>query len=129
MSDPETKISKFLRVIDQSARIRILLAIGTGESCVCHLEAVLGQRQAYISQHLMALREADVLATRREGRYIYYRLSDTRFLELFEMAGVLAGIDDNDLEILAWREPLPHCECPKCDSDQIVRTIGIESTK
>jgi len=52
------KMSHVLGAIQQTARLRILLAIGEGEACVCHLETLLGYRQAYISQHLMALRKA-----------------------------------------------------------------------
>jgi DNA-binding transcriptional ArsR family regulator len=36
------KISRLLRAISQPSRLEILLAIGTGEACVCHLEAYLG---------------------------------------------------------------------------------------
>lgn len=46
------------------------MAIGSSEACVCHLEAMPGYRQAVISQHLKALREAGVLGTRRGGKYI-----------------------------------------------------------
>lgn len=52
------EIAHLLQTIGQTARLQILLAIGEGEACVCHLEAALGWRQAYLSQHLMALREA-----------------------------------------------------------------------
>ena len=68
------KISQLLRAISSTPRLRILLAIGTGEACVCHLEAKLGLRQAYISQHLMDLRKGKVLTSRREGRFIFYRI-------------------------------------------------------
>jgi DNA-binding transcriptional ArsR family regulator len=46
MKSPATarKISRLLRAISQPSRLEILLAIGTGEVCVCHLEAFLGQR-------------------------------------------------------------------------------------
>lgn len=54
---PEEQISKLLSLIGQPARIQILLIIGAQEACVCHLEAVLGMRQASISQHLMVLRK------------------------------------------------------------------------
>ncbi len=108
------QISTLLRAISQPVRIEILLAIGTGEACVCHLEAAIGQRQAYISQHLMALRQAGILTTRREGRYIYYRLSDPQLLELIQMTASIAGMDDNTLQALIQSEPLPLCECPNC---------------
>ena len=57
------KVSDLLQVISPEPRLQILLEIGEGEACVCHLEASLGYRQAYISQHLMALREAGFLNT------------------------------------------------------------------
>ncbi|MFM8368324.1 MAG: ArsR/SmtB family transcription factor, partial [Chloroflexota bacterium] len=75
---PFTQLSKQiaapLEAIASPQRIAILLAIGKGEACVCHLETALGLRQAYISQHLMALRKADILQDRREGRYVFYKI-------------------------------------------------------
>lgn len=113
-TSPEEQIAQLLRAIDQPARLRILMAIGQGEACVCHLEAMLGLRQAYISQHLMALRQAGILTTRREGRYIYYRLSDPQLLELIQMTAAITGVDDSTLQALIQSEPLPLCECPNC---------------
>lgn len=114
-SHPEVKrISRLLSTISSTPRVRILLAIGSGEACVCHLEAKLGRRQAYISQHLMDLRKAKLLITRREGRFIYYRLGDSRLLDLIRQAGEIAGIPDSELSSLLQNDPLPNCCCPKC---------------
>ncbi len=85
------EVAGILQAIDQPARLEILQVIGSGEACVCHLEAALGQRQAYISQHLMALREAGIITSRRAGRYVFYRLKDARVLDLIGLAGSLAG--------------------------------------
>jgi ArsR family transcriptional regulator len=63
--DISKEIAFLLRVLGQPERLSILLLIGKGEACVCHLEAALGLRQAYISQHLMALREANIVIARR----------------------------------------------------------------
>jgi DNA-binding transcriptional ArsR family regulator len=71
-----------IEAIASPQRIAILLAIGQSEACVCHLESALGWRQAYISQHLMALRKADILEDRREGRYVYYHLKNAAYLDL-----------------------------------------------
>ena len=62
------KISAILEEIASPSRLVILLSIGDGEACVCHLESVLNKRQAYISQHLMALRQAGIITSRRDGR-------------------------------------------------------------
>jgi len=114
-----------LSAIQQTARLRILLAIGEGEACVCHLESLLGYRQAYISQHLMALRKARLLDTRREGRFIFYRLGDRQLLELIRMAGRAAGLSPAELAALTETDPLSQCSCPNCVS-QISTQIIVE---
>jgi len=102
------KVSNLLQVISPAPRLEILLGIGAGEACVCHLEAMFGLRQATLSQHLMALREAGVVTDRREGRYVFYRLRDQALLGLVRQAAQLQGLD---LPALA---PAPDCDCPNC---------------
>ena len=111
------QICQFLKAIDQPARINILLTIGLGEACVCHLEAVLGLRQAYISQHLMSLREAGILQTRRDGRYIYYRLEDQRLLTLIKLSAELAGVSPGEISWKAADQEQPGCCCPNCEAE------------
>jgi ArsR family transcriptional regulator len=112
------EISRLLRAISQPSRLEILLAIGTGEACVCHLEAYLGQRQAYISQHLMALREAGILGARREGRNIFYYLKDKQTLDLVQHAAGLAGISPDELQFGTPATRLPDCSCPHCSPER-----------
>ena len=111
------KISHLLRAISQPSRLEILLAIGTGEACVCHLEAYLGQRQAYISQHLMALREAGIVGARREGRNIFYYLKDNQTLDLVQQAAGLAGISPGDFQFGTPATIVSGCTCPLCCPD------------
>jgi len=63
-----SKISQLFKVMGDPFRVRLLLALAEQEACVCHLERLLGRRQAFISQHLMSLREAGVLSP--QGRQI-----------------------------------------------------------
>jgi DNA-binding transcriptional ArsR family regulator len=107
------KVSDLLQVIGPEPCLKILLAIGTGEACVCHLKAVLGYRQAYISQHLMELREAGLLESRRNGKYIFYHLAKPEILELLQNAAKIARVD------LVKPDPARHeklCACPHCVS-------------
>ena len=108
---PGEIVAGILQAIDQPARLEILRVIGSSEACVCHLEAALGQRQAYISQHLMALRDAGIITSRRSGRYVFYRLKDERILDLIRLAGSLAGIQP-----MAAAAPRAgqDCPCPHC---------------
>lgn len=110
------KISKLFRLLGQPSHLEILLAIGKGEACVCHLKAATGYRQAYISQHLMALRREGLVSFRRDGRNIYYRLINSSLLDvIFEAADVL-GISTNTIIQNLLIEPLPNCTCPNCSA-------------
>jgi DNA-binding transcriptional ArsR family regulator len=93
ISQISEQIASLLTAIAAPQRIAILLAIGTGEACVCHLEAKLGYRQAYISQHLMALRQAGLLDSRREGKYIFYRLAKPEVTLLIQQAAKISGVN------------------------------------
>lgn len=119
----EIKISRLLEAISKPARLQILLAIGAGEACVCHLETLLGMRQAYISQHLMAMRKARILSARRSGRYIFYRLRNPELLSFIRQAGQLAGVPGDQLDALIHPDPLPHCECPKCAAVELMHPV------
>jgi len=90
-------MAELFRLLAQPARLQILLVIGTGEACVCHLEAVLGMRQASISQHLMVLRKAGLVTSRREGRNIFYQLACPDVIDVFIRAAKLSGVDPDVL--------------------------------
>lgn len=111
---PDEKISRIFRAISSPARVQILTAIGKGEACVCHLEALLDMRQAYISQQLMELRDADLLDTRRDGRYIFYRLTQPQLIDMLIDIGTLFGISAAKMDSLLNTDPLPQCCCPDC---------------
>ena len=108
------QIAAPLSAIASPQRVAILLLIGKGEACVCHLEASLGWRQAYISQHLMALRKADILQDRREGRYIFYSLKDASILDLITASATLSGLSAETVSGLTNTQVNSVCECPHC---------------
>ena len=112
--DLSERLAVPLTAIASPQRIAILLAIGTGEACVCHLETSLGWRQAYISQHLMSLRKADILQDRREGRYVFYRLRDASLLDLITVAARLNGLSPESISALINTQVNASCECPQC---------------
>jgi ArsR family transcriptional regulator len=62
---------------DETRRRLLCLLLKEGELCVCELHYALDMAQPKISRHLAAMRETEVLAVRRDGTRIYYRL-DTR---------------------------------------------------
>lgn len=122
------QIAAPLEIIASAQRIAILLAIGQGEACVCHLETALGWRQAYISQHLMALRKADILEDRREGRYVFYRLKATFYLDLIIASGEACGLSKEVVFELINTQRYPSCECPHCAPGVIpVNSLSIKA--
>lgn len=101
------------RLLGQPVRLQILLLIGTGEACVCHIEAALNRTQAGISQHLMALRKAGLVSTRRGGRNIFYRLTIPGIIPLLHQAAQTRGLFPAALD--EWTNcPIPGCPCPRC---------------
>ena len=71
------------RVLGDPTRVRIVAALRNGELCVCELVDALGISQSSLSSHLQICRQAGVVSTRKESRWIYYSLS-TRFGRLIE---------------------------------------------
>jgi ArsR family transcriptional regulator len=85
-------LTEVFSLLGQPERLNILLAISHEHACVCHLEKVLGLRQAYISQQLMLLRKSGLVITERSGRHIFYSLSDPRWLDLIHQAASILNI-------------------------------------
>ena len=110
----ETRIAEYFKILGAPFRIQILYNIGYGEACVCHLETVLDKRQAYISQHLMVMRDAGILETRREGKYIYYRVADRSLFEILESTAGIINIQENGLPNISNAERHSQCDCPHC---------------
>jgi len=108
------QIAAPIEAIASPQRVAILLAIGQGEACVCHLETALGWRQAYISQHLMALRKAGILEDRREGRYVFYRLKNSAYLDVITASAQACGLSIETKSMLGNMQKNPSCECPQC---------------
>ena len=72
MAEPELL---FKGLADQT-RLRIINLLLHGELCVCDIQYVLGSPQPNVSRHLAYLKHAGLVADRREGQRMYYRLAD-----------------------------------------------------
>jgi DNA-binding transcriptional ArsR family regulator len=109
------KQAKLFKVLMHPVRLAILDILRDGEQCVCHMEAILGLRQAYISQQLMVLRDADLVEDRRDGWNIFYRVVKPQVYEVIEAArAVLGGKIEKSPAELAVLEVSSTCTCPKC---------------
>lgn len=79
-----TSASNFLKAIGHEGRMMILCHLVTGEKSVTELEDLLSARQAAVSQQLSRLRLEGLIEPRREGKSIYYRLTDNRPKQIME---------------------------------------------
>ncbi len=130
-SNSPSSLAGIFGLLGQPNRIHILLAIAREEVCVCHIEAILGVRQATISQHLMILRDAGLVTTHRDGRHIFYRLANPDLYDALCQVAAAAGIASAELARLSGR-PVPGCPCPRCnpelDPQLICRKIRVKSS-
>ena len=69
------QLETLFKALADGTRLRILGLLLTGEVCVCHIHESLRISQTKASRHLAYLRRARLVATRREGLWVHYRLA------------------------------------------------------
>jgi ArsR family transcriptional regulator len=75
-----------MKALGHPVRILIVEALGRGERCVCELNALADIDQSNISRHLAMLKKAGIVADRREGMKVFYRLLTPCVLRTFDCA-------------------------------------------
>lgn len=80
MSQPKNKFDfeLFFNALADRTRLRVLNLMGEDEVCVCFFVEVLETNQPKISRHLAYLRRAGLVATRKEGLWMHYRISEPK---------------------------------------------------
>jgi DNA-binding transcriptional ArsR family regulator len=68
---------KALRALGDETRIRAVLALRDHELCVCQIVELLELAPSTVSKHLQILKEAGLVESRKKGRWVYYRLSES----------------------------------------------------
>ena len=73
---------KILKALSDLNRLRIVAALGQyDELCACQITELLGVTGATASRHLSVLQHAGLLESRKEGRWVYYRLAPPAEIE------------------------------------------------
>jgi ArsR family transcriptional regulator len=72
--DKSFNMERFFQALGDNTRLRLLNLMGDQEICVCYFVEILDQPQPKISRHLAYLRSAGIVAARREGKWIHYRI-------------------------------------------------------
>lgn len=81
-------LSDMFKIFGDQTRMKILMALESGELCVCDIAAVMNMSQSAISHQLRVLKQSNIVKTRREGKVVYYSISDDHVKEIFDIAMV-----------------------------------------
>ena len=87
-ADMATRIAELFAVLGDPTRLQVvyaLLSAPTGELCVCDLASGMGRDDTTISHQLRVLRNHKIVAMRKAGRVVYYRLIDEHVRQLLEL--------------------------------------------
>jgi len=99
-----------MRLLSDPLRLRILMILSRKELCVCQLMAITGASQPLVSRNLGLLREAGLLSTRREGKLLFYRISEDLSAHQKEVLDVLFNLLKDDPQVLADRQRVVECQ-------------------
>lgn len=77
-------LSDFFKVLGDSTRAKIIWALDESEMCVCDLAVLLNMTKSAISHQLSSLKQADLVKNRKEGKVVFYSLTDDHVKEIFE---------------------------------------------
>ncbi len=79
-------LAELFKMFGDSTRMKILFVLFEAEACTCGLSEVLGMTNSAISHQLATLRKAKLVKCRREGKSVFYSLSDDHVRTIIEMA-------------------------------------------
>jgi DNA-binding transcriptional ArsR family regulator len=91
--------SRVFQALAHPVRLQILEALAHQPLCVCDLVMLTGRRQAYISQHLILLREAGLVGYKRDGRNIIYQVNIARISNAIRVLSPIFSLSSDDLAL------------------------------
>ena len=83
-------LTKLFRALGDETRVRIVALLTHGELCVCHLEKALDLSQPNCSRQLGILKSAGIVDSRRDGTWVYYRITEQEYESVTNVLDVLA---------------------------------------
>lgn len=108
-----------MKALSDENRIRALMMLTGGELCVCQIIEMLGLAPSTVSKHISILRQAGLVETRKEGRWVYYRLADREAQTVHEILDWLKKHLKNDKRILDDVKQLRRMQ--KMSTDQLCK--------
>jgi len=91
MDDYLEQKAEFFKALAQPTRLKILELLKDGERCVCDIFPAIGEQQSNVSRHLQLMKRAGVLASRKDGLRVLYRIKDETITRLLEDVDLFVG--------------------------------------
>jgi len=82
---------KILGAMADGTRLKILECLLSGERCVCEIMPYTKRKQSNVSIQLAKLKKAGILKSRRNGKKVFYKISDPRICDVFKALGQSEG--------------------------------------
>ena len=90
---PVYDVAELFKVFGDSTRARIICALEISEMCVCDIASLLNMTSSAISHQLRVLKQAGIVNSRRDGKVVYYSLTDEHISEIFDLAFIHVNED------------------------------------
>jgi ArsR family transcriptional regulator, arsenate/arsenite/antimonite-responsive transcriptional repressor len=92
------EILNIFKALSDQTRLRVLKLLEHGELCVCDIFSALDMVQPKVSFHLSVLKEAGLIADRKEGRWVHYRIDDSDLFRRFLILTAFERISEDDVK-------------------------------
>jgi len=117
-------LDRLFRALGDPTRLRLLNLMAEQEICVCYFTEVIGAPQPKISRHLAYLRRAGLVAARREGKWMHYRLAAPPSPQT---AAILNSVLDALKQDTQLRRDLQRLNRTCCGPRSLVQLLGAPS--
>ncbi|HEV7766319.1 MAG TPA: metalloregulator ArsR/SmtB family transcription factor [Thermoanaerobaculia bacterium] len=121
MKNTSEALEQLFQALSDRTRVRLLNLMAEGEVCVCFFVEVLGDPQPKISRHLAYLRSAGLVATRREAKWMHYRITPPEHPAARNAFNAVLQTFDDDRELQRDRVLLAKACCAPRMTDQLKR--------
>lgn len=81
-----TNISNFYKVLGDETRMKIINVLNCSEMCVCDICVLVNMTKSAVSHQLKKLKDMNIVKSKRVGKEVFYRLSDSHVKKLFEIS-------------------------------------------
>jgi ArsR family transcriptional regulator len=114
-------LDRLFRALGDPTRLRLINLMAEQEICVCYFTEVIGAPQPKISRHLAYLRKAGIVAARREGKWMHYRLVPPSNPKLAAIMNHVLDVLRQDKDLQRDRQRLNRA-C--CGQKSLVQLLG-----